>query len=151
MATKYTIESGEYSKLIKKYKPRKIIGIIGTQCEREVSHGTYRSAAGKRNIKDELYQYEGKMIDTVILSCTCFKTISAQIKNVLGDEVVCLDPALEISELSKKILNINKNKANKETIVYNTVKNKELMNNLKKICNANMSKTTKVNFLKLER
>jgi glutamate racemase len=151
VGTKYTIESREYLKIVKRYNPKKIIEIIATMCEREVARGTHNSADGKKNIIDELCPHKNKMIGTVILACTCLKTINHQIKNILGNKILCLDPAIEVSKLSKKLLNINKDKSKTKIIIYNTAKSEKSMNGIKNAYKINTGKMAKIKFLKLIR
>lgn len=151
MATKYTIKSGEYQKLIEKYHPNKIIRLIATKSEREVAWGTYNSVDGKINIADELSKYRSEKIDTVILACTCFKMIIDQIKDALRNNIVCLDPALEVSRLTKKILNIENGISGPEIIIFNSANKKETVKSLRTSCKINLGKVPKISHLNLNR
>ena len=122
IATKYTIESEVYQKIVSRYRPNSVIGIVATKCEGEVAMGRFKTPEGKRVINDELSEFSNRQIDTAILACTCFKSIEDQIIERLGSKVICIDPASESSNNSIDIM-----------------------------CKTNMKRVIKVNYLELTR
>lgn len=151
MATKYTIESKKYQKILNKYGPKKIISIIATNCEREVANGRFNSPQGKEIIKEELRKYQGEEIQTIILACTCFKSIEDQIVGILGVNIKCIDPALEVSNLAAKELGLKYKKSNPLLTIWDTRHDTETIKSLNIACNTFLNKDVKINFLKLLR
>jgi len=151
MATKYTIESGEYQKIIGKYKPTKVIGIIATNCEKEIAMGRHKSKEGKIVISEELKKYSGEKIDTVVLACTLFQSIKNQIIEILGVDVKCIDPAKEVSNLAMGKLGIIAKIKRPKLIIWDTSRNESSVNSIKIACQANINRTIEVNYLKLIR
>ena len=105
MATKYSISSKEYNRLVKKCNPKKIIEIIGTDTEHEVAAGTHNTPVGRLKIESELSVFKDKKIDTLLLGCTCYRFDEKEIKKILGVKK-CLDPAKEVSESARKMLDV---------------------------------------------
>ena len=151
MATKYSIESKQYYKILKKYKPKKIINIIGTKCERAVAHGTYHTQEGQRDIEQELKTFKNKKINTVILACSCFQSISDQIKKILGKKIICLNPAKYVSASAKKTLKVQRKKKAQKIIMYSTAKSINSINGIKLSSSNNLDKQIKIKFIKIRR
>lgn len=151
MATKYTIESKKYFDVIKKHNPNKIAEIIGTQSEHAVATGSCNSSAGRKCIGKELIKYQRGKINTLVLSCTCFQLIVDQIKNVFGKDITFLDPSYDVSELSKRALNISNGKFGLELCIYTTSETPASLLGLKVSCLTIFKEKLSTTFLHLNR
>lgn len=71
--TQYTISSHLLDNEIKKYNPRDIQYIVGTNAERLVARGKMDSIEDIVEVEKELELLNDASIDTIVLACTCFE------------------------------------------------------------------------------
>lgn len=104
--TKYTIESGVYSKILKSYDPKEVYNIIGTNSEASVAKGFYQDSQGKKDIAGELLPFKDANIDTIILGCTRFEIIQSQIQNIFKRDIEFINPGFFVSEKAREVLGV---------------------------------------------
>ena len=104
MGTKYTIDSGEYQKLLNEIKPKKLYSLCATKSEKFVARGLEKDRYFKKEVLNELSKYKNENIDTVFLGCTCFEFIKNQIKKLYGNNIFFLNPSKEVSNKAKLVL-----------------------------------------------
>lgn len=102
--TKYTINSGEYQKLLKEIKPKKLYSLYATKAEKFIARGLEKDQYFKKEVLNELSKYENNNIETIFLGCTCFEFIKRQMKKLYGNDIFFLNPAKEVSNKAKFIL-----------------------------------------------
>jgi glutamate racemase len=104
MATRSTINSRYYQSMIKHYKPKGVVDVVATRCERTVAHDYFETEIGKKEIACELSDYANHSLDTIILACTCFGHIKRQIAIATNPETVFIDPSDYVYDLVKESL-----------------------------------------------
>ena len=121
IGTRLTIDSKIYSELIENTSPLKVYQLIGEKTEKFVAKNLKNNIQAKKEMLIELNKYCKNRIDTILLGCTCYEFIKKELKSIYGKNTVFINPAKEVSEESKKILDYKKKKVNiKDAIIYTT-------------------------------
>ena len=105
IATNNTIKSGAYEENIKALMPDAEVYVKG--CPRLVPFVESGEVSGDR-VRGALSEYLSDMkeagIDTLVYGCTHYPFLEEEIVNVMGKDVVLVDPAIEVASFAKEIL-----------------------------------------------
>lgn len=149
--TTFTINSEAYRKITKKYFPKEIFYLDGTNSERLVARGLFNEDAQKKLLNKEISQYKSKSIDSVFLCCTCFEFIKEDLKKNYGKNINLINPSKEMSVLAKQILNIQNplRKEIEKVDILTTGEIKEWTENINQVATRIFSKNLNVKKIKL--
>ncbi len=103
MATKGTINSERFNLLLKKYDNHNTYLLPCVGLADIIEDGNNQKI--KKYLKDNLYQYKGK-VENVVLGCTHYPLVKSDIKEILG-EVQFFDGAPNLAEHLKNVLEEN--------------------------------------------
>lgn len=109
IGTTATISSRKYEKLLKKRV--KDISVFSVACPLFVplaEEGFFSSPATYFIAEYYLKTLKQKKVDTLILGCTHYPYLKKVIKEVMGEEVMIVDPSLEVATTLKNFLESNK-------------------------------------------
>lgn len=119
--TKYTINSGEYQRLLNEIKPRELHTLCVTKTERFIARGLEKDKNFKKEVVRELSKYKNRKIETIFLGCTCLEFARVEMRKLYRKDIFFLNPSIGVSEKSKEILNSKrKRKSLDEVKVYTT-------------------------------
>lgn len=108
IGTRSTIESGIYNKMIKQiHSDAKIYLKACPLLVSLVEENWIKSGETKRILKKYLKPFKDYNVDTLILGCTHYPLLSDIISNIMGKNVTIVDPATEIVDEVKEILENN--------------------------------------------
>lgn len=114
LATEGTVKSGVYEEKI--LKQDKSINVVSKSCPAFVSlveNGMCGTSVAYGVVNSSLKEFKGKDIDAIVLGCTHYPYLRKEISEVMGNEVMLVNPAIEtVLELKRllrkgKILNLN--------------------------------------------
>ncbi len=106
LATKSTLQSQRYKKLLSEYAPNhKIIEIIGTGLVEQIEQG-YLYAPKTYDLCDKYCQeFLNHNIDVLVLGCTHYSFLLPVIKKYIPEHVTIIDTAPAVAQQCAKILN----------------------------------------------
>lgn len=105
IATEATVRSGEYQKRLTEEEPN--LQLITKACPMLVSlieEGWGNTEISKLVIQKYMEDMKGADLDGLILACTHFPVIRAQIEEYLGPDVQIIDPAEETAKELERVL-----------------------------------------------
>src|SRR4030042_4035627 len=105
IATEFTTKNGAYPKEIKKVAPE--IKVFSNFCPKFVSiveAGKFTAPETYEVAREYLKPLKDAQIDTLILGCTHYSFLKKVISEIMGPEVILIDPAVSTSLILKKIL-----------------------------------------------
>jgi glutamate racemase len=111
MGTEYTVGRSLYRNRLRAAGARDVVAFGATQTERAIAHLQHATDEGRRIIRDEIGDALAD-IEAVLLACTCFPLVAAQIAEINPD-IVQLDPGVEVRSV---IPEINRGKPNHLTL-----------------------------------
>ncbi|MEK7198197.1 MAG: aspartate/glutamate racemase family protein [Patescibacteria group bacterium] len=148
--TKYTINSNEYQKLLRRAEPKKLYSLCATKSEKFIARGLEKNKSFKKEVLDELSKYKNKSIETIFLGCTCFEFIKYQLKRLYGNDTFFLNPAKEVSEMAKfKLQPKEKRKKLNNVKIYTTGDLRIWKKNINLISNKIFGKKLKIKKLRI--
>jgi len=106
IATEFTTKNGAYPKEIKKVAPE--IKVFSNFCPEFVSiveAGKFTAPKTYKVGREYLKPLKEAQVDTLILGCTHYSFLKKVISEIMGPEVILIDPATSTSLILKKILN----------------------------------------------
>jgi glutamate racemase len=119
--TKFTVSSPIYKEIIKRFDPKKVFPLEGTQTERMVARGLFRIKKESKAATEEIKKLSKNHIDIFFLGCTCFEFVKDKIKRSYPKRINFINPSKEISNIAKNILGIKHNKKKKlDTVKFYT-------------------------------
>jgi len=105
IATEFTTKNGAYPKEIKKVAPE--IKVFSNFCPKFVSiveAGKFTAPETYEIAREYLKPLKEAQIDTLILGCTHYSFLKKVISEIMGSEIILIDPAVSTSLILKKIL-----------------------------------------------
>ncbi|MBU4228289.1 aspartate/glutamate racemase family protein, partial [bacterium] len=105
IATEFTTKNGAYPKEIKKVAPE--IKVFSNFCPKFVSiveAGKFTAPETYEVAREYLKPLKEAQIDALILGCTHYSFLKKVISEIMGPEVILIDPAVSTSLILKKIL-----------------------------------------------
>ncbi len=154
IATEFTTKNGAYPKEIKKVSPE--IKVFSNFCPKFVSiveAGKFTTPETYEIAREYLKPLKDAQIDTLILGCTHYSFLKKVISEIIGQEVILIDPSVSTSLTLKKILSqkgILKERGKCEENYYTTGLPEKVERIAKIILNNNDFKIQKVKLKELE-
>ncbi len=154
IATEFTIKNEAYPQEIKRIAPE--IKVFSNFCPKFVSiveAGKFTVPETYKVAREYLKPIKKAQIDTLILGCTHYSFLKKVIFEIMGPEVILIDPATSTSLILKKILNqkgILKEEGKGEGNYYTTGFPKKIEKTAKIILNSDSFKIQKVKLENLE-
>lgn len=106
IATEFTTKNGAYPKEIKRIAPEiKVFSNFCPQFVSMVEAGKFTAPKTYKVAREYLKPLKDAQIDTLILGCTHYSFLKKVILEIMGPEVILIDPATSTSLILKKILN----------------------------------------------
>lgn len=108
IATDYTIKSGIYERTLKEMKSD--IEVYNQSCPKIVpllENGSLDKEELNVILREYLFDFYKTSIDTLVLGCTHYPLVSEEIRNIIGDKVKLVNPAIRTVEKLKEYLNNN--------------------------------------------
>jgi glutamate racemase len=105
IATEFTTKNGAYPKEIKKVAPE--VKVFSNFCPKFVSiveAGKFTAPETYEVAREYLEPLKYAQVDTLILGCTHYSFLKKVISEIMGPEVILIDPAVSTSLILKKIL-----------------------------------------------
>jgi len=105
IATEFTTKNEAYPKEIKKVAPE--IKVFSNFCPKFVSiveAGKFTAPETYEIAREYLKPLKEAQIDTLILGCTHYSFLKKVISEIMGSEIILIDPAVSTSLILKKIL-----------------------------------------------
>ncbi|MBU4350360.1 glutamate racemase [bacterium] len=105
IATEFTTKNGAYPKEIKRIAPE--IKVFSNFCPEFVSiveAGKFTAPETYEVTREYLKPLKNAQIDTLILGCTHYSFLKKVISDIMGPEVMLIDPAISSSLILKKML-----------------------------------------------
>ncbi|WP_198263258.1 glutamate racemase [sulfur-oxidizing endosymbiont of Gigantopelta aegis] len=105
MATAATLASERYQELTQRYASD--VNLINQSCPGladQVEAGLLDSHETITLLKQYLASLLAQQVDTIVLGCTHYSFLQAQIRNIVGQEIHLVDPSLAIAEQLERVL-----------------------------------------------
>ncbi|MEY8442333.1 glutamate racemase [Lactobacillaceae bacterium 24-114] len=135
IATESTTSDGAYVRELNQLAPTlQVISKATQPLVSIVEHGKTGKPEAQETVHEQLAIFKDNPVDTLILGCTHFPFLSAEIEKELGKNVTLIDPALETVEEVKSLLTENDQLSNKPATVnlYSTGNRNDLLNGVEK-------------------
>ena len=99
LATEATIRSQAHARAIARQHPgASVEGLACPTWVPLVESGEWDGERARKAIQDSLAPWSGKRLDAVILGCTHYPFLAPLIREVLGQDIILVDPAREVAE-----------------------------------------------------
>jgi len=154
IATEFTTKNGAYPEEIERIAPE--IKVFSNFCPEFVSiveAGKFTAPETYEVVRDYLKPLREAQIDTLILGCTHYSFLKKVISDIMGPEVILIDPAVSTSLTLKEVLiqkGILKEEGKGEENYYTTVSPEKVGKTAKIILNSDNFKIRKVKLEELE-
>lgn len=104
IGTKKTIQTGAYEQTLKAFDPE--VSVYSMSCPKLVPllEGEGTPEMLHLALEEYLFPFKSKHVDTLVLGCTHYPLVSKQIEQILGEEVVLANPAIQTVRELKEAL-----------------------------------------------
>ncbi|MGB6370729.1 MAG: glutamate racemase [Atribacterota bacterium] len=154
IATEFTTKNGAYPKEIKRIAPE--IKVFSNFCPEFVSiveAGKFTASKTYEVAREYLKPLKDAQIDTLILGCTHYSFLKKVISDIIGPEVILIDPSVSTSLTLKEVLiqkGISKEEEESKENYYTTGLSEKVEKTAKIILNSDSFKIQEVKLEELE-
>ena len=154
IATEFTTKNGAYPKEIKKVAPE--VKVFSNFCPKFVSiveAGKFTAPETYKVAREYLEPLKDAQVDTLILGCTHYSFLKRVISDIMGKNVIIIDPSVSTTLTLKEVLiqnGISKVEGKGEEYYYTTGLKEKVKKTAKIILNSDNIKIQKVKLEKLE-